>query len=1399
MNLRKAGKYAIGIDLGSASVGWAVSDLETGELFHFKGRPTWGSRLFSSANTAEERRSNRSQRRRYDRRRLRIDTLQKIFAQEISQVDEEFFIRLNQSRLFKEDRNQEFETDYRWPLFNDENFTEVDYYEKFPTIWHLRNYLLNSDEKADIRLVYLAFHNIVKCRGNFLHENNQTLSAKNSDTSEVSEELAREIVEYFSNYNEEAIEKSSIDCEELTRILGDEQSRTAEKKDAFAKALDLNDKSREKNIASACLGGKVDFAKLLFEFDPVDKYSAYIYEDEKYDELTSLCPPEALNLLEAIKKYHSAYTLNRILDGSNSISAAMIKSYDAHKAELKTVKKLIKEYCPKDIYNKMFKGAKDSRGNYDLNKVHAPSYTSYIEGEKLANGKGTSQEELLKELNSIFEKYPDSKSDKKYTEISQKLEDGTLLQKQKTRDNGAIPYQLHLEEMLQIISKQERYYPFLNKNKELLSKIVSSRIPYYVGPLNTAPDPEKHYPENKIDTSRKFGWSVRKPEMEKEKAYPWNVEEVFNKDLTAERFIQRMTGTCTYLFGEPVLPRHSLIYEEFCVLNELNGAKWSEGSRDPKRFDYNDRSEILDELFKRQKAVSYSAIAKLIERNNNAQNVTVKGGQGSTGFVSSMTSYNDFCEILEVENLEDENNPLKLDEIEEIILWSTVFEDRNIFKHKLNQKYSEKLSKQQIKKILNKRYSGWGRLSKKFLTEIIINTYRDKTSILDILRDGDPRHGRYNAAMILMEVLGEDDFGFKELIEEENKRYLSRNDVKLTVDDYQGSHAIKRSVNQAMKIIEEIAGIAGHAPSRIAIEVTRDNTDQRNKKETVNRFKKLEPAIKAILKDAEQFDKELLEELKDNKDSLDREKLYLYFRQGGKSLYSGKALDINNLDKYQVDHIIPQAYIKDDSYDNKALVLPEENQRKLDSLLLDTSIIHSQYPRWNALKQAGLMSDKTFNNLTCTHMSDRRLEGFINRQLVETSQSIKFLRQLCEQEYPGTEIVSLRASLSSNLRRKCDLYKSRIINNYHHAHDAYLASQLARFIDLRYPKFQDGFDRNIIDRYIQSLGRKTQSSGKIYVGSAGFIVESFMRDGFDKETGEVFKDSWDAEKEISQLKKCLNYKDCFISRMVEEQTGAFWDQTVYSPRDTRNGKNLYVPLKETGKEGFLDPKKYGGVSTAKRAYFFAFYATDKKGNIKYFFEGMPIYKKQQIESKPELLQEFAEEIANENGCTNAHILREKIPLRQKLILDGDEFYLFGRTGSRNELRCAKEFAGGLKFTEILNRMNDEETVVSGEELTLFYKRIASFLSSNHCGLSEALKLEINFKKFNMLDLQEKESVILNLLNCINNSVRGCDLSILDMSKFSGYILKNLASAMDEIIWIDTSVTGMFEHCCRLKA
>ena len=59
-------EYYLGLDMGTSSVGWAVTNTKY-ELLRKKGKDMWGIREFDEAKSAAERRTHRINRRRRSR------------------------------------------------------------------------------------------------------------------------------------------------------------------------------------------------------------------------------------------------------------------------------------------------------------------------------------------------------------------------------------------------------------------------------------------------------------------------------------------------------------------------------------------------------------------------------------------------------------------------------------------------------------------------------------------------------------------------------------------------------------------------------------------------------------------------------------------------------------------------------------------------------------------------------------------------------------------------------------------------------------------------------------------------------------------------------------------------------------------------------------------------------------------------------------------------------------------------------------------------------------------------------------------------------------------------------------------------------------------------------------
>lgn len=159
----KLDEYYLGFDIGTNSVGWAVTDNKY-KVLKFNGKSMWGVRMFDEGKTALERRTFRAVRRRKERQKFRLSLLEDLFKDEISKKDMGFFMRLKESAYYKEDKS----ICQKNALFNDINYKDKDYHKEYPTIHHLIKHIIDDKSPVDIRLLFLAIHYLIKNRGHFL-------------------------------------------------------------------------------------------------------------------------------------------------------------------------------------------------------------------------------------------------------------------------------------------------------------------------------------------------------------------------------------------------------------------------------------------------------------------------------------------------------------------------------------------------------------------------------------------------------------------------------------------------------------------------------------------------------------------------------------------------------------------------------------------------------------------------------------------------------------------------------------------------------------------------------------------------------------------------------------------------------------------------------------------------------------------------------------------------------------------------------------------------------------------------------------------------------------------------------------------------------------------------------
>ena len=1409
--------YNIGLDIGTGSVGWCLTD-NNGHLLKINRKgdngktyrnSAWGVRLFASADTAAACRIKRSARRRYNRRRARIIELRKIMSDMIMPVDPNFYARLDEAFLWNEDKSDKAKAPFL--LFNDKKLYDIKYYTDYPTIYHLRKYLLETKEKADPRFIYLALHHMMKYRGHFLFEGQSFEAIDNIKDTFI--ELEQLINVYVKGKEEiEDNNKNNDKYEAMKICLADNKVKNKDKKenitDIFIKAGYDNKYSKE--LAAAVLGYEFNVGIIVNDNSLTDEDGKALkakFADAKYEEQEEKLSDtlgERYYIVEALKKIYSWKVLHSILGDSIFLSCAMVDKYEKHGEQLTALKNLFHKYVSQDEYSEFFHQEKNKEGKYIVN------YANYIKGIKRLNNESNKNSNANQQLYQSIKKILGKRAadDEVYKNILTEMEQETFLEKINNVDNSAIPYQLNLIEMDKILTQQGVYYKELKDNKEILLKMLTSKIPYYVGPLN-----------NNNKGNRNFAWMTKKAGKENEKVYPWNVKDVVDIDVTAEDFITRMTNYCTYLPNEKVLPKESLLYQRYMLLEELSQIRI-----DGKKLSKEDRKAIIEDLFigKGRVKVSDKDFKEYLEKVNyvkvNGKGYDVTGYQSDDGFACALSSYNKFRRIL---GYVDERNEKM---IEDIIYWLTVFEDKDIVKRKINKQYADSLSAEQLKKILKLKSKGWGRYSAKLLNGIKGDM---GTTIIEMLEDADERFAYCDYCPNFMRIINK-DAKIKQIIDDNRPIYDGTKDLLEVIQDMHTSPANRRGIWQTMKVIEEIIEYLGEKPRHIYIEFAREDDFKAKNKRTDSRKKTVDKALKKLKKEVvDEYNENVYKELKQYENRLDEEKVYLYFMQNGKSLYTEEELNLNEPENLEIDHIIPYSLSDDDSLDNKALVLKDENQKKGNKIVKETfpqsfsDIKMINY--WKNLKKVGLISEKKYNNLQKNNVDDILTKGFINRQLVETRQIVKSVANLILDYYnEQIDVIEVKASLSTSVRKmlthekkdnngfweenkdNCMFYKNRNMNDYHHAHDAYLANIIGMYIQKNYPHLQKELNYSQYRRVWRKYYENTKNNNG---------VNWFATLGkFSSNNEEA---AWYGEDIIDYMRKIFCYRDVIISKKLEENTGAFYSETKY-PREDKADSKL-VPLKQGNnmrgannlKE--LDTRKYGGYKGGEKAYFVLVKyciekALKKKVKKEYHMEfvEIPVYIARDIKNKDINLYDYVCDILSEaykNSVVDVEILRNKVPKYQMIIGEnGEEYYLVGAT----EVINSKQFVlGGAnqQYNRLLNYImygeNDKwqyiQTELLDEQLTGLYDLLLSKIKDEYKGFSkEAIRIQED-NSFYKLDVKNKKEFIAEMIKLVQP-----DSNYPYLGKYSTGLSDRMGRKSKEkvgkkITLVDKSVTGLYER------
>ena len=1334
-------EYYMGLDMGTSSVGWAVTD-EKYNLIKKHGKDMWGIREFEEADTAEARRTFRAARRRRQREVARIGLLKDYFHDDLAKVDPNFFQRLENSKYFQEDKDEEVNEKYG--IFADKNYTDKDYFKEYPTIYHLRKELLHSQEPHDVRLIYLALLNMYKHRGHFLNAS-LGIDGENRKMKDIYCDfvlMARDVLELEFPTEFGEVQFQNLMC-----------ARDLSRKKKAEKLIDLLgiDKKQKQHIALLeCILGLDKSVKTLYGKKLADDFDKSIKInfsdsgfDEKAEELADILGEERFDLILCMKELYDSATLNQIMGTHKYLSEARVQEYEKHKNDLKKLKCVIKKYGTREQYAFLFRS------------VEKATYSAYVRsvnsgGKERRNMSERTKDALYATLKKILKEFPADDKDCIY--IMEEIEKNHFLPKQMTSANGVIPNQIHAKEMKQILKNAEKYLSFLSEKdesglsvSERILQLFTFQIPYYIGPLST-----------NSEKNNGNGWVIRKEEG---KVFPWNMDQKIDKKKTSEEFISRMVRRCTYMGGEQVLPKSSLEYECFSVLNELNNLKVRN-----EKLPVEIKQKIYTDLFTRGKKVSKKSIANYLK----GCGILQEGAEDElTGMMdsinSSLSSYGKFRAIFGDQMKEDSCKKM----IEKIIFWCTVYgNSKQFLKEQMEENYGSILTQNQIKRILGFKLKDWGNLSKEFLE--LQGSRKDtgeKMSLIRMLWETNDN---------LMELLDNSQYTYKKELEKRQEN-LEKTLKEIQPEDLEGyyfSAPVKRMIWQTLLVLKETEKVMGQPPKRLFVEMTREHGEKNDIKDS--RAKKFLDLYKNIREEDHDW-KNVIENAEES-GTIRSKKMYLYLTQRGRCMYTGNIIDLSQLfdnNLYDIDHIYPRHFVKDDNLENNmVLVEKQKNAHKSDKYPLEESIYNKQISFWRELHHQKLINDEKFKRLTDRNpFSDEQKAGFIARQLVETSQGTKGITKILKEVLPDTTMVYAKAKNVSDFRNQYKILKSRVVNEFHHAHDAYLNIVVG---NVYYTKFTNNPINFIKKQEPYNLSR---------------VFEwNVVRNG---EEAWIAKPEKEQKITIETVRKMLARNTPLLTRLSFEGTGGLANQTLYGAEKAQG--DGYIPLKSSDLK-LRNVRKYGGFSSVSTAYFILVEHEQKKKRVR-TLETVPILWKDRIEKDPKQLEVYCTEVL---GLINSDIRIRKIRIQSLVKKDGYYMYLSGKTGNQIIMRNAVQLCLRQEWINYIKKLEKEtiDEVITKEENSELYnllceKHLEGIYAKRPNPVGEKLRKRIY--EFNQLEITEQRQLLLELLNLSKIGVVKANLTLIGETSSAGTmkVSKNISESK-EFKLIHQSITGLYE-------
>lgn len=273
---------------------------------------------------------------------------------------------------------------------------------------------------------------------------------------------------------------------------------------------------------------------------------------------------------------------------------------------------------------------------------------------------------------------------------------------------------------------------------------------------------------------------------------------------------------------------------------------------------------------------------------------------------------------------------------------------------------------------------------------------------------------------------------------------------------------VEKILNQMVNVVNEVITSYGK-PDEIRIEMAREL------KKSAKERKEMSDAIRSSSADHENIKKTLIEEFgldNPSRNDIIRYKLYRELETNGyKTLYSDTYIPQEKLfsKEFDIEHIIPQAKLFDDSFSNKTLEARQVNIEKSNSTALD--FVTTKYGDTKAeeytskvdhLYKCGAIGKAKRNKLL---MKESEIpQGFIERDLRETQYIAKMAKSMLEDVVK--HVVSTSGAVTDRLREDWQLINVMQEINWNKYDKLGMTEVVTDKDGRRIPKIKDWTKRN---------------------------------------------------------------------------------------------------------------------------------------------------------------------------------------------------------------------------------------------------------------------------------------------------------------------------------------------------